>query len=57
MPQNDAPRPAPEPSLHSSLWSEADRLAALEGYAILDTPLEQEFNDLVKLAAETFGAR
>lgn len=56
MPQNDAPRPAPEPSLHSSLWSEADRLAALEGYAILDTPLEQEFNDLVKLAAETFGA-
>jgi PAS domain S-box-containing protein len=56
MPQNDAPQPAREPSVHSLSWSEADRLAALEAYAILDTPLEQEFDDLVKLAAETFGA-
>jgi PAS domain S-box-containing protein len=56
MPQNDAPQPAPEPSVHSLSSLEADRLAALESYAILDTPFEQEFDDLVKLAAETFGA-
>ncbi|WP_145205910.1 PAS domain-containing protein [Sphingobium sp. B2] len=37
-------------------WSENDRLAALESYAILDTPTESEFDDLVRLAAETFGA-
>ncbi len=37
-------------------WSEADRVAALEGYAILDTPVEAEFDDVVRLAAETFAA-
>ena len=37
-------------------WSEADRLAALESYAILDTPVEEEFDDLVRLVAETFNA-
>lgn len=37
-------------------WSEMERLRALEGYAILDTPVEPEFDDLVRLAAETFGA-
>ncbi len=31
-------------------------MAALEEYGILDTPLEPEFDDLVRLAAETFGA-
>lgn len=56
MSQNDAPQPARESSVYSLSRSEADRLAALEGYAILDTPLEQEFDDLVKLAAEAFGA-
>lgn len=37
-------------------WSEADRVAALKGYAILDTPIEAEFDDVVRLAAETFSA-
>ena len=27
-------------------WTESDRLAALESYAILDTPLEPEFDDI-----------
>lgn len=38
---------APDP-----VWSELDRLAALERYAILDTPPEPKFDDLVHLAAE-----
>ncbi|MDP3592168.1 ATP-binding protein [Phenylobacterium sp.] len=33
-------------------WTESDRLAALESYAILDTPLEPEFDDIARLAAE-----
>lgn len=37
-------------------YSEAERAEALEGYGILDTPSEREFDDLVRLAAETFGA-
>ncbi|MFL9839781.1 PAS domain-containing protein [Sphingomonas sp. ST-64] len=37
-------------------WAEEDRVAALESYAILDTPVEPEFNDIVRLASETFAA-
>ena len=37
-------------------WTEAERLAALRRYAILDTPLEQDFDDLVRMAAELLGA-
>lgn len=37
-------------------WSEADRVEALRAYGILDTPTEPEFDDIVRLAAETFGA-
>jgi PAS domain S-box-containing protein len=37
-------------------WSEAERVAALESYAILDTPPEEEFEDIARLAADTFGA-
>lgn len=37
-------------------WLDADRSRALESYAILDTPIEPEFDELVQLAAETFGA-
>ncbi|WP_415846019.1 PAS domain S-box protein [Stutzerimonas zhaodongensis] len=33
-------------------WNEADRLAALARYRILDTPAEAAFDDLVLLAAE-----
>ena len=37
-------------------WTQADRLAALDRYAILDTPREAEFDDLVRLAADIFEA-
>ncbi|MGF7154712.1 PAS domain S-box protein [Novosphingobium gossypii] len=37
-------------------WNESDRLAALGRYAILDTPREPEFDDIVRLAADVFGA-
>ena len=37
-------------------WTESDRLAALESYAILDTPLEPEFDDIARLAAEVLEA-
>jgi PAS domain S-box-containing protein len=37
----------PDPS-----WSEADRLAALDRYGILDTPPEAEFDGIVRMAAE-----
>lgn len=41
---------------HDQSWSEADRVEALKAYGILDTPAEPEFDDIVRLAAETFGA-
>lgn len=37
-------------------WHESDRLAALARYAILDTPEELEFQDIVKLASDVFEA-
>src|SRR4028119_1119547 len=37
-------------------WSEVDRLAALRRYAILDTPCEPHFDDIVRLAAQTCEA-
>ena len=37
-------------------WSEEERLAALWAYDILDTPREQDFDDLVKIAAQVCGA-
>ena len=40
----------------TAAWNEADRLAALHRYAILDTPREAEFNDVVRLAADIFEA-
>jgi PAS domain S-box-containing protein len=36
-------------------WTEAERLAALEWYAIVDTPTEAEFEDLVHLASLVCG--
>lgn len=44
------------PEAEGAGWSEVDRVRALEDYAILDTPVEPEFDELVRLAAETFGA-
>lgn len=37
-------------------WSEADRLAALDKYHILDTPQEKVFDDVVKLTAALLNA-
>jgi len=37
-------------------WNEADRLAALDRYAVLDTPREPEFDDIVRLASDILGA-
>jgi PAS domain S-box-containing protein len=33
-------------------WNEQDRLKAIESYDILDSPKEEEFDDIVKMAAE-----
>jgi two-component system, cell cycle sensor histidine kinase and response regulator CckA len=33
-------------------WNEADRLTAIEAYGILDTPREEDFDNIAKLAAE-----
>lgn len=37
-------------------WREEDRLAALRRYAVLDTPREPDFEDLVRLAAQACAA-
>ena len=37
-------------------WAEADRLAALRAYDILDTPRETAFDDIVNLVARVFDA-
>ncbi|WP_230534545.1 HWE histidine kinase domain-containing protein [Microvirga roseola] len=37
-------------------WDEAERLAALRRYGILDTPPEVEFDDVVRIAAHVCGA-
>ncbi len=37
-------------------WDEADRLASLHGYAILDTPAEADFDDITCIAAHVCGA-
>src|SRR5918997_1341778 len=37
-------------------WTEEDRLAALRRYAILDTPCEPDFDDIVRLAAQACEA-
>ncbi|PZP54598.1 MAG: hypothetical protein DI586_09415 [Micavibrio aeruginosavorus] len=41
---------------NTSGWMEDDRLAALRRYQILDTPSEQDFDDLVQLAAQFCNA-
>jgi PAS domain S-box-containing protein len=43
------------PKLSTPAWREVDRLAALEGYAIMDTAPEQDFDDLVRVAAQVCG--
>ena len=56
-----APRALPEVRLTVTLdqkprWAEADRLAVLRGYDILDTPREAAFDDIVDLVAGGVGA-
>ncbi|MES2900895.1 MAG: PAS domain S-box protein [Pseudomonadota bacterium] len=41
---------------HVGSWLEADRLAALDSYGILDTPPEQCFDDIVQLVGQIFAA-
>ena len=46
------PSPDPEPTAASPGWTEQQRLDALAATGLLDTAPEQEFDDLVRLAAE-----
>jgi PAS domain S-box-containing protein len=41
-----------EPERAKSSWVEADRLRAVHAYEILDTPREQDFDDIAKMAAQ-----
>ena len=43
------------PAIDRRGWNEADRLAALERYRILDTSREAGFDDLAKIAAQICG--
>ena len=38
------------------LWTTADRLAALQSYDIIDTPIERSFEDVVEIACALTGA-
>src|SRR5215212_3782016 len=38
------------------VWSEAERLAALDSYHVLDTPPEPAFDDLTRIAAHVCAA-
>jgi PAS domain S-box-containing protein len=42
--------------LPGTAWREEDRLKAVESYEILDTPQEEEYQDMVKVAAEMCNA-
>jgi len=48
-------QPQAEPP-KTGTWRESDRLAALARYAILDTPRERDFDNIVKLVAQAFAA-
>lgn len=37
-------------------WDEGDRSAALQSYEVLDTPREEDFDDLARVASEICGA-
>ncbi|WP_225890078.1 PAS domain-containing protein [Indioceanicola profundi] len=41
-----------DPEVPNRTWTEADRLAALARYDILDTPAEAAFDDITRLAAQ-----
>jgi PAS domain S-box-containing protein len=48
VPENPAPPPPPP-------WTEEERLKAVEAYQILDTPREEDYDDIVRLASEICG--
>jgi hypothetical protein len=50
-PQADVSDPSAGPA-----WTEAQRLAALRSYDILDTAPERAFDDLVRLTGQLLGA-
>ena len=54
MSRSDADRAVD--STPTPIWNESERLAALDRYAVLDTPREPEFDDIVRLASDIFGA-
>ena len=37
-------------------WTEVERLAAMRGYGILDSPTDGVFDDFVQIAAQVCGA-
>ena len=45
----------PDSASNAPAWREADRLDALRSYRILDTPREQDFDDIAQLASEITG--
>jgi len=47
---------APALDLPGTSWREEDRLKAVESYEVLDTPQEDEYQDMVRLAAEMCNA-
>ncbi|HEV7251834.1 MAG TPA: PAS domain S-box protein [Mesorhizobium sp.] len=56
MNENAGIASAPPEDCRDGLWSEADRLAALGRYAILDTGREPAFDDIATLAADILEA-
>ncbi|MBD0273047.1 MAG: PAS domain S-box protein, partial [Acetobacteraceae bacterium] len=52
----DGPAAHPSPAAPARHEREAERLAALARYGVLDTPREQGFDDIAELASEICGA-
>ncbi|MCW8086091.1 PAS domain S-box protein [Sabulicella glaciei] len=53
--EGSGPQPG-HPPRDPSRWNEADRVAALERYRILDTPREPSFDEIASIAADLLGA-
>ena len=48
-------RPVSALTILTPTYTEAERIEALEAYQILDTPREEEFDDLARIASEVCG--
>jgi PAS domain S-box-containing protein len=55
-PPADPPADPTRPALADPPWNEEERLAALQRYAVLDTPAESGFDDLVQVLARVCDA-